>query len=782
MSGAISAAIITIPMCIGYGIIVFAPLGTKYAPMASMTGVYSAVFAGFLAAFFGGNPIQITGPKALLMFVQASLVADLVANVNIPADPDVRYIVVVGLASVSVLIAGIFQIIFALLQFGNLTKYVPHPVVAGFTNGIGILLIINQINPLLGLDNNATFMDILNRTAAIQPMTLVVGLVTLGSLYLSKHFIKKIPSSLAGLAVGTALYYLLKIYLPYFELGPLIGTIGFELPRPDVFFQLFHFTELDELKIFLPNLFIVGLVIALLSAMETLLSSVTSDNLTGNRHNSKRELMGQGIGNIVTSFFGSLAAAGSVPRTMANFKAGGRTPLSGMLCSIFIFLIMMVLGPFVGNVPLSVIAGILISVGFSLFDQWTVNFIRKLRNPFKQQKDVMINFLVNISVTIIMMSVNLISAVGIGIVFASALFVSKMGKSVIKRKYFGDQFHSKKMRSVEHAEILEKEGNKIVVFELHGPIFFGSAENLTKEVESAMEKATYCILDMKRVNEIDTTGANILLQLSKNIEKERKHLLITYLRENRSLWEFLKVMDVVEILGRDIFFSDTDRALEWMEDHLLDQVSCREVSYLSYFFTKIPIRRFASSLEERNSGKHTDSFPLNDFSFLEKIWGMPANSWHAAKVCTDIKPEDMNIVQGFTSQELEAFKRKLIRQTYKKGEPVFREGDPGKDLFLLTKGMVTVKIRLPETDRLKRLFTFSPGVIFGEVALLDGKPRSADVWTEDDVEVYRLSIDDFNSLRKEKPEIVIKLLLNIAKEFSRNLRRISNEVRALEDA
>ncbi|MDM8552223.1 cyclic nucleotide-binding domain-containing protein, partial [Desulfobacterales bacterium HSG2] len=132
-------------------------------------------------------------------------------------------------------------------------------------------------------------------------------------------------------------------------------------------------------------------------------------------------------------------------------------------------------------------------------------------------------------------------------------------------------------------------------------------------------------------------------------------------------------------------------------------------------------------------------------------------------------------------RELDDFRQKLIRQTYKKGEPVFREGDPGEDLFLLTKGAVTVKVRLPESDRFRRLFTFSPGVIFGEVALLDGKPRSADVWAEEDTEVFRLSLHDFDILRREKPEIVIKLLMNIAKEFSRNLRRISEEVRTMED-
>ncbi len=778
--GALAAAIITLPMCIGYGIIVFAPLGTQYAPRAAMTGVYSAVFAGFLAAFFGGNPIQITGPKALLMFVQASFVSTVAASPHIPETGDEKYLIVVGLASVTVLIAGLFQIIFAALRFGNVTKYVPHPVIAGFTNGIAVLLIAAQISPILGTKGSFSISGLVHQLESIQYMTLAVGLFTLFVLLLSKRWVKSVPDSLAGLLAGTCLYYAFSVFRPGSASGPLIGIIRFEWPMPDIFLHLFYLKSFETLRIFLPDLLITGWVIGLLSAMETLLSSVTSDNLTGNRHNSMRELVGQGIGNIVTSFFGSLPAGGSVPRTMANFKAGGRTPLSGMLCGIFIFLIMMLLGPWVGKVPLTVIAGILIAVGFTLFDKWTVAFLRKRHNPLKQPKEVLINLVVTLTVTIATISVNMIAAVGIGMAFASALFVSKMGKSVIRRKYLGSQFHSKKMRSPEHGDILEKEGWKIVVFELQGPIFFGSAENLAKEVEDAMKEGVYCILDMKRVNEIDSTGANILLQISKSIEKQGKFLLITYLKENRSLWEFLQVMDVVRMLGKEMFLPDTDRALEWAEEHLLADGTCRD-AYMNSFFYKMPVRRLP-----RMPGDHflkQYKAQIADLSLSDKRLtemqtpaGLPFRGH-----CDELVPEQMNIVKGFTPRELEDFKEKLIRQIYKKGQAVFREGDPGKDLFLLTKGSVTVKIRLPGADRFKRLFTFMPGVVFGEVALLDGKPRSADVWAEEDSEVYRLSLDDFDVLRREKPEIVIKLLLNIAKEFSRNLRRISNEVRALED-
>jgi CRP-like cAMP-binding protein/ABC-type transporter Mla MlaB component len=258
-------------------------------------------------------------------------------------------------------------------------------------------------------------------------------------------------------------------------------------------------------------------------------------------------------------------------------------------------------------------------------------------------------------------------------------------------------------------------------------VFFNSAENAVLHIESFIKKADYFILDMKRVSAVDITGATLILQFGARLEKEKKYLLISYLKENLSLWEFFEIMDMKKLSDNTVFFQDTDGAAEWAEEHLLSVLS------------------------------------------------------RSAAVCAQIRPEDMDIVKNFTQRELADFQEKLRCRTYRKGEAVFREGDPGKDLFLLTKGSVTVKVRLPESDRFRRLFTFTPGVVFGEVALLDGKPRSADVWAEEETEVFRLSLEDFDVLRKEKPEIVIKLLLNIAKEFSRNLRRISDEVRAMEN-
>jgi SulP family sulfate permease len=387
----------------------------------------------------------------------------------------------------------------------------------------------------------------------------------------------------------------------------------------------------------------------------------------------------------------------------------------------------MTLGSVIGKIPLTVIAGIIVSVGIGLFDRWILDLVRNLPQAQKQQKRIMANLAVSIVVAVITVCVNLIVAVLIGIAIASGLFVVRMGKSIVKRKYSGEQIRSKKVRSIKNNTLLEDRGKGIIVYELRGPLFFGSADNLAGEIESAMSHHTYCILDMKRVNEIDSTGAKILGQISKKVTASGKYLLISYLKDNPSLSGFLKAMGVYKTLGEDCFFPDTDAALEWAEDNVLTQ-----------------------SLE-------------------------------LAGASDRIQLEKMDILRDFTPQEIHDLKQKLTRKTFSKSEIIVKEGDTDRNLFLLAKGLVSVRIHLPESDRYKRLISYSPGVAFGEMAFLDGSPRSADVWSDEDSETYVLSPAEFSVLQKESPQIAIKLIRNIALEISDRLRIRTNEVRILEE-
>ena len=738
LSGAVTAAVITMPPCIGYGIIVFAPLGVAFAPSGALLGLYTAVFAGFFAAWLGGNPVQITGPKAPSTLVLATVVAFLVMNRHLPALPGPmaeRAAVVIGLVSVTILIGGIFQVCLGSLGLGNLIKYVPYPAVAGFTNGIAFILVQKQLGPLLGLTHGTGFLAVFDHLANIEPLTFVVGACTLTAIFLGPRWIKAIPGSISGLLAGTVVYYGLGALAGFSNLGPVIGRISPRWPAPEVYVNLLRTENLQYVRTVFPYLLIPGLMLGMLGSLESLLSCVASDHATGMRHRSNRELMSQGIGNIVSSCFGGIFAAGSISRTLVNFKAGGRTSLAGMMCSIIILLVIVVLGPLVGKIPLAVIAGIIMAVAVTLVDKGTINIIKTLfaqarrhrKIFFRRERDILFDLFISLIVAVITISVNLIVAVGLGIVVASLVFISKMGKSIIRRSYRGDAVHSKKRRLASDSAMLLQEGRKIVVFELQGPLFFGSSESLAKEVEKAWNTANYCILDMKRVNEIDSTGASIVLHMINNAAKRGKHLLLSYMKDNPGLWKFIGIVDLNHVLQQGKFFSDTDLALEWAEEHLLAQV-CPSCNL-------------------------SRTIPL----------------------------EEMEIAQGFTAAELDILRQRLNSRAYQKGEIIIQEGEPTRDLFLLSKGSMTVKAHLPHKNRLKRVFTFDAGVIFGEMALLDAKPRSADVWAEEDSEVLILPYHEFVALSRAAPEVALKLILNVAQVLSRNLRRGSRELQALED-
>jgi len=728
LSGAVSAAIITLPMSIGYGIIAYSPLGMDFAPKAALLGIYSAVLLCFVSALLGGTPIQISGPKAPLTLALGAVVAKLVLDGStigtIPLEPDV----VIGLSSLTILIAGISQIVFGTLGLGSIVKFIPQPIVAGFMNGIAFLLIAKQIKPLMGVDSNIPPVEILLNPDLVQGQTLLVGIATIIAIVLAKRYIKVVPASVVGLGIGTAVYYLLQSVGQTSAPGKVIGRIQTGWPETYLITQLV--TKFDNVDIYalLPHLIVSGLIIGLIASMESLLSSVVSDNLTSMRHNSKRELIGQGAGNIVCSIFGALPSAGSIPRTIANYRAGGRTRLSGILCGIFILLAITLCGSLIGKIPVAVIAGIIMVVGYTLFNRWSFNLVRKAFNNYEHRKAALTNLLLTTIVTVITISINLIVAVAIGIVVASALFISKVGKSIVRRQYSGDQFHSRRMRNKVHTEMLEKMGRQISVVELQGPLFFGSAERLATNIDNLLKNSTsYFIIDMKRVNEIDSTGANIILQIKKRVELAKKYFLLSNLKENLILWDFLGAMNVTQTLDMNNIFPDTDSALEWAEDHLLQIMTCNQ------------------------------------------------------KAAGEVPLSQVDLLRNLSAAELETFNKNLISLKFKKDDKIIAEGEKSRDLYLLKNGSVTVKLHLSEKNRDKRLYTYSSGIVFGEIAFLDGGCRSAGIWAHENSKVLRLPYDNFQRLQVEQPEIATKLVRNIAVQLSQRMRRISNQMRLLED-
>ena len=727
VAGGFTAAIITFPQAIGYGLLAFAPLGASFAGDAAALGIYSAVLAGFLASLLGSMAIQITGPKVPLTLLVAVLVTQLALDPRLAVNEEIRITLILGAVSISVMIGGLFQIVLGVSGIGAIAKYVPYPVIGGFMNGIALLLILKQIPLLLGVPGDFSLHGLIAQPELIRLSTLLVGSVTLAAIFLAKRYVKRVPAYVVGLIAGTGTHYLLAIFADVRDPGPLVGTIGFQWPAPvnpaDVVTAAVQVGVLE----LLPALVFTGLVIGLIGALESLFSCVVSDNLTNERHDSNRELIGQGVGNLACALVGALPAAGSVPRSQANFKAGGRTRLSGILGAGFVFLFFLVLGPLVGTVPMAAVAAMLMFVGFDLFDGWTVSLARKLRAQVRQRREVLLDLVVALAVAIITVSVNLIVAVGVGIVAASALFIARMGNTIVRRRYDGCAVRSRKMRSPIQEQYLAGAGNQILVLELQGPIFFGSGDKLIAELEGVSATMRYLILDMRRVTDIDSTGTRVLPQLKSLIEKEGTHFLISNLAEAQPIWQFLDFMGVVGALGRECFFPTTDEALEWAEEGLLAQAD-------------VPM-------------------------------GMD----------TEMALEDSPLTDGMTALEMEYLMQRMTASLYTAGDLIFREGDSDSGMLLVLRGSVTIGQEAGSNGKVKRVFTYGPGSVIGELAMLDQQKRSASAWADGVVAVLGLSADEFKVIKEHRPQLAVKLLSNLARVVSNKLRRASNELAALED-
>ncbi len=517
-------------------------------------------------------------------------------------------------------------------------------------------MVLSQIRPLLGVGEGIGYREIISQPTTIQPSAVIVGLATLISIVLLRRYVRGLPAPFVGMTAGTVLCYAFQGIKGSSLPIAFVGSVHFEWPLPDRLFVLQSFLGDPRVWSLLPQIILSGCLLGLLGSLESLLSSRVADDLTGERHAGDRELVGQGVGNMVCSWFGAPAASGSMVRTVANIKAGGRTRWSGMMCSLLLFLVVGSLTPLLQKLPMAGVAGVMIAIASSLFDGGSLR-LRMLRNPRSTPRNVLNDLLVTLTVAFMVVVVNVAAAAALGTVLASLLFVTKMGQSVIRTEYTGSARHSRKSRSSLEQGILDEEANRVVVLELQGALFFASAEIFARKVEMVLTKADFCIIELKQISEIDSTGLKILMGIKEQACRHGKNVFMSYLAEEHFLRNWPKPLGVTESDG---FFPDTDAALECAEDLLLGEAR-----------------------GARDSGPEPVS-------------------------------EQMDIVRGFTLDELGEFRRRLEQGTYRQGSCIIREGELGQGLFILMKGSVTVNVRLQTPYGYRRCLTLRLAVCSGK--------------------------------------------------------------------
>ena len=516
--GGITAAVVALPLALAFGV------ASGAGPIA---GLYGAILLGFFAALFGGTPSQVSGPTGPMTVVMATVI--------------LHYVDEPGSAFAVVVLGGAFQVAFGLARLGSLISLIPFTAISGFMSGIGVIIITLQLAPLLGETAAAggtleIVKSLPHVIANLHPEAAAIGALSLAIVWFTPTRVTRlVPAPLLALIVGTALVWSFLPDVPVLGEIP-TGFPEFRLPS----FSLESVTDIVGSALFL----------ALLGTLDSLLTSLVADSMTGTFHNSNRELIGQGIGNMIAGLFGGIPGAGATMRTVVNIRSGGSTPVSGMVHALVLLAVALGLGPLASHIPHAVLAGILIKVGVDIID-W--GYLRRAaRAP---RPGVLIMFLV-FGLTVF---VDLIMAVTVGLILSSMLFVMRMQAIQIMGIRSATGMVGEVPVTEAEQALLERLGNRIMMFQFDGPFSFAAAKDISRRIKLDHQVAAV-ILDLSNMTLIDTSVALSIEDAVTRIRKAGATPFIVGLRA--PVRKVLEGLNVLDALPSEYVVADRMHALE----------------------------------------------------------------------------------------------------------------------------------------------------------------------------------------------------------------------------
>ena len=513
----IIVAIIALPLSIALGI---------SSGVTPEKGLITAIFAGFVISFLGGSKVQIGGPTGAFVVIIYSIIQQYSLD---------------GLI-ISTIMAGIMLIIMGVLRFGSLIKYIPKTITIGFTTGIAVTLLSTQIKDLFGLklgEVPAEFIEkwkcYFENMNSINIWALVVGLVCIAIILIWPKINKVIPGSIIAILVAILLVKFLN--LPVETIGSKFGEISSSIPKPSL-------PSISIAKI--NQLFTPAMTIAILAALESLLSAVVADGMIDDTHDSNMELVAQGAGNILSGLFGGIPATGAIARTVANVKSGGKSPISGMVHAIMLLLIMFIFMPFVKLIPMTALAAILAVVSYNM-SEW-----RAFKALLKAPKSDIIVLLITFLCTVIF---DLVVAIGFGMIITMFLFMKRISETTEIKDLVAESVFDENT-----TKVLEKSNDKILVYQVNGPLFFGVVQNFMNKVKEIDSSTEVLILDLRHVHAIDASAIDALKQLYKHCERCNVKLILTHLQEQPE--KVLNKMGLTNLIGDENMYKSKVVAIE----------------------------------------------------------------------------------------------------------------------------------------------------------------------------------------------------------------------------
>ena len=530
MSGII-VGIVALPLAIAFGIA---------SGVSPEKGIITAIIGGFVVSFLGGSSVQIGGPTGAFIVI----VYGIIQNFGIE-----------GL-TVATLLAGIFLVLMGLLRLGTVIKFIPYPIIVGFTSGIALTIFTTQVKDLFGMTIDKMPGDFVSKwvvyaqhLGSVSWISLLVGLLSIALIVLTPRVSKKIPGSLVAIVVMTVAAYFLREYCGITGLET-IGDrfeINAALPAPARISL-----NLDTVHLLLPSAF----TIAMLGAIESLLSATVADGVTGDRHRSNTELIAQGAANIIVPVFGGIPVTGAIARTMTNINNGGTTPVAGLIHAAVLLLILLFLGPLTRHIPMACLAGVLVVVSYNM-SEWRT-FRSLLKNP---AHDVMV-LLVTFFLTVIF---DLTIAIEIGLLLAMVLFMRRMMETT-QVSVSTDRLDLSADSEIRHDDEVLKIPSGVEVYEIDGPFFFGVANKFDECMKQLSTKPRIRIIRMRKVPFIDSTGLHNLESLCRLSQREHIHIILSGVNDQVRAMIMKSRMD--ERIGRENICGDIHEALARAADTL----------------------------------------------------------------------------------------------------------------------------------------------------------------------------------------------------------------------
>ncbi len=549
--GGVTAGIVALPLALAFGIQAFGVVDGG-ASLGAYVGLTGATLLGFFAALFGGTHSQISGPTGPMTVITATLVGGVAGTA---AGGDFSTVLIT--MALAAIFCGLFQILFGLIKIGKYVRYIPYPVLSGFMSGIGVIIILQQLYPLVGANGSGSMVDQLaglpEAFSHTSVTALLLGVGTVAIIYLFPLITKKVPSTLVALIVMTVV----SRFIDMTDVA-VIGSIPEGLPMPFFAKEGVSLAGIDWGTVIVAAV-IPGLTLAGLGSIDTLLTSVVADNITKTKHDSNRELIGQGIGNAIAGLFCGLPGAGATMRTVVNVKSGGRTQLSGMVHAILLLAIMLGLGSIVQYVPLSVLAGILLTVGWGIID-------------FKGFKDLVkiprADAVVLIVVFLVTVFVDLLTAVGIGMVIACVLFM-KRASDLVEGGYSSQEltnFDKESPWDDEH-DMPDTVAHKIYVQRLNGPIFSGTINKFKEVMQPVPADAKIVIIRMRLVSFMDQSGLYAMEEAVKDLQSRGAQVLMTIIQP-QPMYMLTKMNLIPDLVPENHTFKTFEDCTEFLKEEL----------------------------------------------------------------------------------------------------------------------------------------------------------------------------------------------------------------------